>query len=117
MTGGTKAQLVGRLMLRPEGVTGPEAMAATGWPSISLPQQAAMCGLSYTTKREGRYVRYFAKPATRKPATRGDLVFQAVTRIDNLIIERGGQELGENSLHALHSFLMKLVAKGARLPV
>jgi len=59
----SKAYLVGQMMLRPEGVSGPEAMAATGWPSISLPQQASICGLTFTTQRTGRAVRYFAQAA------------------------------------------------------
>lgn len=60
---GSKAHVVGELMLRPEGVTGREALAATGWPSISLPQQAQICGLAFTTQRMGREVRYFAQAA------------------------------------------------------
>jgi hypothetical protein len=69
---GTKGYMVGQLMLRPEGVTRDEARAATGWPSISLPQRARECGLSYTTQRTGREVRYFAQAAaasTAIPAT------------------------------------------------
>lgn len=38
-----------------------------------------------------------------------ELVMLAVVRIDNLIIERGGRELGETSLHALHDMLTKLI--------
>lgn len=57
----SKAHIVGELMLRPEGVTRSEAMAATGWPAISLPQQARACGLGFTTQRTGNEVRYFAQ--------------------------------------------------------
>jgi hypothetical protein len=60
---GSKGWQVGQMMLRPEGVTGAEAMAATGWPSISLPQQARACGIGFTTQRTGREVRYFAQAA------------------------------------------------------
>jgi hypothetical protein len=60
---GSKAFIVGELLLRPEGVTRAEACAATGWPSISLPQQAEACGLSFTTQRIGREVRYYARAA------------------------------------------------------
>jgi hypothetical protein len=56
----SKARLVGDMLLRPEGVTAREAMAATGWPSISLPQQARICGIAFTTVRTSREVRYFA---------------------------------------------------------
>jgi hypothetical protein len=59
----SKAYLVGEMLLRPEGVTRAEVMAATGWPSVSLPQQAEACGLSFTTQRTGREVRYFAAAA------------------------------------------------------
>lgn len=60
---GTASWTIGEMMLRPEGVTGPEARAAVGWPSVSMPQQAAICGLSYTVQRTGRTVRYFARTA------------------------------------------------------
>jgi hypothetical protein len=69
---GSKGHLVGQLMLRTEGVTREEACAATGWPSISLPQRARECGLAYTTQRTGRVVRYFAQAAaasTEAPAS------------------------------------------------
>jgi hypothetical protein len=69
---GSKGHLVGQLMLRPQGVTREEACAATGWPSISLPQRARECGLAYTTQRTGRVVRYFAQAAaasTEAPAS------------------------------------------------
>lgn len=76
---GSKAKLVGDLMMRPEGVTSAEAIAATGWPSISLPQQAAACGLTFTARREGRQVRYFVTTTTTttttiEPATLGDFL-------------------------------------------
>lgn len=60
---GSKSWQVGQMMLRPEGVTGPEARAAVGWPAISMPQQAAICGLQFTTTQVGRTVRYFARTA------------------------------------------------------
>lgn len=60
---GSKSHLVGQMMMRPEGVTGPEACAATGWPAISLPQQARTCGINFTTRRMGRMVRYYAQTA------------------------------------------------------
>ena len=58
------------MMLRPEGVTGREACAVVGWPTVSLPQQASICGLTFTTQRTGREVRYFARgSAESRPAT------------------------------------------------
>jgi hypothetical protein len=58
---GSKAWRVGQMLLRAEGVTGPEIMAALSWPSVSIPAQARACGLSFTTQRMGRVVRYFAR--------------------------------------------------------
>lgn len=69
---GSKAHLVGNLMLRANGVTREEARTACGWPAISIPQQARACGLAYTTQRTGHVVRYFAlaaAAATQVPAT------------------------------------------------
>jgi hypothetical protein len=58
---GSKAHQIGQMLLRPEGVTGREITAALNWPSVSIPQQAKMCGIEFTTQREGRNVRYFAR--------------------------------------------------------
>jgi hypothetical protein len=44
------------------------------------------------------------------------LIQEAVAKIDALIIERGGQELGEVSLHALEAMLTKLVADCQKKP-
>jgi hypothetical protein len=60
---GSKAWRVGQMLLRPEGATGREVCAALGWPSVSMPQQAGMCGLAVTTQRTGREVRYFVRNA------------------------------------------------------
>lgn len=58
---GTKNYQVGSMLLRPEGVTPQEAMAATGWTSISMPEMARICGIEYTTQKTGRITRYFAR--------------------------------------------------------
>ena len=60
---GSKAHKIGEMLLRPEGVTGREIMTAMNWPSVSIPQQAKICGIEYTTQRTGREVRYFARTA------------------------------------------------------
>ena len=60
---GTKSYIIGELMLRPEGVSGPEALAATGWLKVSLKHQAEVCGIETTTQRIGREIRYFARSA------------------------------------------------------
>jgi hypothetical protein len=61
---GSKSHLIGQMMRRADGVSGREAMAAAGWPSVSLPQQARACGMAFTTRRFGREVRYYAVAAT-----------------------------------------------------
>lgn len=57
---GSKSWQIGEMLMRPDGVTGPEVCAALGWPSVSIPQQAAICGLQFRTERIGRTVRYYA---------------------------------------------------------
>lgn len=66
---GSKTFVIGEMLLRPEGVSGREVMAATGWPSVSLPQQARSCGIEFTTQRMGREVRYYARSATEVRST------------------------------------------------
>lgn len=58
---GSKAHAIGEMLLRPEGVTHREVLAATGWPSVSIPQKAKDCGIEFTTHRTGREVRYYAR--------------------------------------------------------
>jgi hypothetical protein len=70
---GSKSYQIGTMMLRPEGVTAREAANAVGWPSVSLPQQAGMCGLQFTTQRTGRVVRYFAAQNQPAPAAAADI--------------------------------------------
>lgn len=65
---GSNAHLIGEMLLRPEGVTRQEALRATGWPSISIPQQAGFCGMQVTSQRTGREVRYFAQRAALETA-------------------------------------------------
>lgn len=60
---GSKARIIGDLLLRPEGTTAAEVMRTVGWPSVSIPQQARLCGLRVTRHRMGRSVRYYARAA------------------------------------------------------
>lgn len=60
---GTKNHLVGEMLLRPEGVTPQEAMAVTGWASISMPEMARLCGINFTSRKTGRITRFFARQA------------------------------------------------------
>lgn len=65
---GSRAWRVGQMLLRPEGATGAEVCSAMGWTAVSMPAQAAACGLPVTTQRMGRVVRYFAA-AAQAPVT------------------------------------------------
>lgn len=59
-TGGkTKNDLIADLLLRPEGCTNADAMAISGWPSVSMPYQAKVSGLVLTKKKEGTITRYW----------------------------------------------------------
>lgn len=60
---GTRARIVGDLLLRPEGVTAAEARAATGWQAISIPALAQTCGLTIVGQRTGHTIRYRAVSA------------------------------------------------------
>ena len=66
---GSKAWQIGQMLLRPEGVTGNEVCAAMNWPSVSMPAQARMCGIEFTTQRTGREVRYFAQVSAPQATT------------------------------------------------
>lgn len=70
---GSKTHIVGELLLRPEGVSYREALAATGWRQLSLPPIIAACGLNFTTQRTGREVRFFAQAAEASSEVRPTL--------------------------------------------
>lgn len=58
---GSKLAIVVDLLKRPEGCTGAEVLAATGWPSVSMPQQAKAAGLTLSKeKNKGEPTRYRA---------------------------------------------------------
>jgi hypothetical protein len=61
--GPSKREIVAALLTRPEGTTTAEILAATGWPSVSVPAQAKASGLTLTQTRDGRSTRYFGRPA------------------------------------------------------
>jgi hypothetical protein len=58
---GSKSWQIGQLLLRPEGCTASEAMRLVGWPSVSMVQQARICGLQLIKERMGRNVRFYAR--------------------------------------------------------
>jgi hypothetical protein len=78
---GTKAYQVGELMLRPEGCTSQDVLALTGWPSVSMPAQAKMCGLSCTTQRTGRTIRYFARASEVEIASTTPITVEGLAEI------------------------------------
>lgn len=58
---GSKLEAVVSLLRRPEGCTGAEALAATGWPAISMPAQAKAAGLTLRKEKvKGEPTRYYA---------------------------------------------------------
>lgn len=59
--GKRKREVVAELLTRNEGCTAADILAATGWPSVSVPQQARSSGLTLRTqKMPGQPTRYWA---------------------------------------------------------
>ncbi|MDE2103590.1 MAG: DUF3489 domain-containing protein [Patescibacteria group bacterium] len=57
---GSKLETIVGMLKRKEGCTAAEVLKATGWPSVSMPQQARAAGLTLKTEKEGRTTRYRA---------------------------------------------------------
>lgn len=57
---GTKLETVISMLKRPQGCTTKEALEATGWPAISMPQQARAAGIELRKEKEGNATRYYA---------------------------------------------------------
>jgi hypothetical protein len=58
--GKSKAEMVGDLLLRPEGCTTADILAATGWPAVSVPAQAKLVGLTLRKEKvPGQATRYW----------------------------------------------------------
>lgn len=83
---GSKAHTIGNLLLRPTGVSASEVMAATGWPSVSIPQQARLCGLRVSRERMGRTVRYYAR-ATEVSVVVGEATLTRLLDVLHVTIE------------------------------
>lgn len=58
---GTKLEIVKGLLMRTAGCTLADILAATGWPSVSVPQQARAAGLTLRKEKDGSVTRYFGK--------------------------------------------------------
>lgn len=64
-SGTSKVAIIKELLLRPEGTTTEEVLKATGWPAVSMPQQAKAAKLELTkTKEKGQNTRYYGKEIT-----------------------------------------------------
>lgn len=59
-SGKTKTQLIADMLRRPGGCTTAEVLKATGWPSVSMPQQAKLVGIKLIKKKDGKVTRYSA---------------------------------------------------------
>lgn len=57
---GSKLEAVIGLLKRPEGCTTAEVLKLTGWPAVSMPQQARAAGLKLRKEKEGTVTRYWA---------------------------------------------------------
>lgn len=70
---GSKAAMIAELLTRKEGCTTADVLAATGWPAVSMPQQARIVGLELTKVKDGKVTRYHGAPAkgAAKSATKG----------------------------------------------
>lgn len=66
--GGTKAALIGELLLRKTGCTTAEVLKATGWPSVSLPAIARSLELTLVKEKQGKTSRYWGKPKNENRA-------------------------------------------------
>lgn len=57
----SKTDLVAALLRRPEGCTTADALAATGWPAISMPATAKAAGITLVREKDaGKPTRYYA---------------------------------------------------------
>lgn len=58
---GSKTELIGALLKRAKGCTTKDVLEATGWPAVSMPQQAKALGIGLRKeKKPGEVTRYFA---------------------------------------------------------
>lgn len=60
---GSKLETVAKLLTRANGCTTKDVLDATGWPTVSMPQQAKAAGLVLKTEKDGRVTRYRGEPA------------------------------------------------------
>lgn len=56
---GSKVALIADLLVRPQGCTTTDVLAATGWPSVSMPAQAKLAGLTLRKEKVGKVTTYW----------------------------------------------------------
>jgi len=57
---GSKLEIIIGLLKRKEGCTTADVLKATGWPAVSMPQQAKAAGLKLKKEKDGKVTRYRA---------------------------------------------------------
>lgn len=60
---GSKTAQIAEMLTRAKGCTTAEVLAATGWPSVSMPQQAKVAGLKLRKEKDGKISRYYGSEA------------------------------------------------------
>lgn len=60
--GESKVAMIAALLTSKDGCTAADILAATGWPTVSVPAQAKAAGLKLTKTKEGRTFRYRGTP-------------------------------------------------------
>jgi hypothetical protein len=59
----TKVARIGEMLMQPNGVTRKELLKFSGWPTMSVPQQARANGLVVRRRKVGTTMRYFGSKA------------------------------------------------------
>jgi hypothetical protein len=57
---GSKTALIAGLLTRKQGCTTADVLKATGWPAVSMPQQAKAVGVGLRKEKDGKVSRYWA---------------------------------------------------------
>lgn len=57
---GSKSALIADMLRRKNGCTTAEVLKATGWPAVSMPQQARVAGIKLVKEKDGKVTRYRA---------------------------------------------------------
>lgn len=60
---GSKTEAIHALLTRKEGCTTADVLKETGWPSVSMPQQAKNCGLTISKEKVDKVTRYWGTAA------------------------------------------------------